>query len=133
MTINLDFEIKGYDNQNPTYPYPIKMYSIATPNDYLGYVGLLDGTYINATMHGDGVILVNSEGKIEFLPEIEKSKNIIEYPEDIKLGNIKPNDITSFSIKVFAMYGGVEGSMTIHIRDLDNKELQKISIPFMSL
>lgn len=134
LTINLDFEIKEYNNQNPTYPYPVKMLSITTPNDYLGYVELLNGKYVNATMHGGGAVLANSTGvKIEFLPEIENSTNTIDYPKDIQLGNIKPNDITSFSIKLFAMYGGIEGSMTIHVIDLDNKELQTISVPFYSI
>lgn len=134
LTINLDFEIKGYDNQNPIYPYPVKMYSITTPNDYLGYVGLINGEYVNATMHSGGAVLANSTGaKIEFLPEIENSTNVIDYPKDIRLGNIKPSDITSFSIKLFAMYGGVEGSMTIHVVDLNNKELQTISVPFISI
>jgi hypothetical protein len=133
LTINLDFEIKGYENQNPTYPYPVKIYSITTSNDYLGYVGLLNGIYVNATMQG-GATFVNSTGsKIEFLPEIENSTNTIDYPKDIQLGNIKPNDISSFSIKLFAMYGGIEGSMIIHIIDLNNKELQKISVPFYSI
>jgi len=128
---DLNFEIDGYDNQNPKYPYPVKMYSITTPNDFLGYIGLLNGENINATMHGSSVVLANSSGtKIKFLPEIDNATNKVEFPENILLGNIKPNDIASFSIKLFAMYNSVQGDMIIHIKDVDNMELQKIFIPF---
>ena len=104
------------------------MYSITTPNDYLGYVGLLDDEYVNATMHGGDVVLANSDGRIKYLPEIDNGTNTIQFPYNVQLGNIKPNDILAFFIKLFAMHDDVQDEMMVHIKDLDNKELQKIYI-----
>lgn len=130
LSLDVYFEIEGYNENNPQYPYPVKIYSITTPVDYLGYIEYLNGRYINATMHGS-VILATSVGNIEFLPEIDNAT--IYYPIDVDLGNIIPNDITSFSIKLFSMSKSVKGDMIIYIEDIDEKQLQKITIPLRSI
>jgi len=131
LTIDISFDINGYDFNNPEYPFPVKIYSITTNNDYLGFIEYSNGEYINATIQ-NGVIFSNSDGRIKFLPEIENITNTIQFPTDIKLGNLKPNDIISFSIKVFAMDNNFEGNMIIYIDDLEDVEIKKISIPLKS-
>jgi len=129
LLLDIIFEIDGYNYTNPAYPYPIKIYSVTTPTDYLGYISILHNEFVNATTHGGGIIYANSDGRIEFLPEIENKTKEIQYPSNIDLGNIVPNDITSFSIKLFAMNKDTQGKMILIIKDVDNKEQQRITIP----